>query len=72
LKNNCNIITKRFIKRYIIKALPDLEHLDYSGSEAKFKFPTLPSGRYGTNNGSLNADMISGASVAELIAERLK
>jgi hypothetical protein len=62
------------LQRYIIKkkALPDLEHLDYSGSEAKFKFSdTIYLAGDTQLNGSLNADM-SGASVAELIAERLK
>jgi hypothetical protein len=51
--------------------LPDLEH--YSGSEAKFKFSdTIYLAGDTELNGSLNADMISGASVAKLIAERLK
>jgi hypothetical protein len=54
--------------------LPDLEHLDYSGSEAKFKFSdTIYLAEIRNElNGFLNADMISGASVAKLIAERLK
>jgi hypothetical protein len=39
LRNNCSIISKRFIKRYIKKGLPDLEHFDYSG-ESSLNFPT--------------------------------
>jgi hypothetical protein len=42
LRNNCSIISKRFIKRYIIKkALPDLENFDYGGSKSGLNFPTL-------------------------------
>jgi hypothetical protein len=74
LKNNCGIITKRFIKRYIIKkALPDLEHVEYNGSEAKFKFSESIYLAGDTQlNGSLNAAMTSGESVTKLIAERFK
>ncbi|MGO4818331.1 FAD-dependent oxidoreductase [Flavobacterium sp. W22_SRS_FP1] len=74
LKNNCGIITKRFIKRYIIKkALPDLEHVEYNGSEAEFKFSESIYLAGDTQlNGSLNAAMTSGESVAKLIAERFK
>jgi protoporphyrinogen oxidase len=74
LKNNCGIITKRFIKRYTIKkALPDLEHVDYSGNEAKFKFSdTIYLAGDTRLNGSLNAAMTSGEAVAKLIAERFK
>jgi hypothetical protein len=35
------IITSSFIKRYNKKALPDLEHVDYSGNEANLNFRTL-------------------------------
>ncbi len=74
LKNNCGIITKRFIKRYIIKkALPDLKHVEYNGSEAKFKFSDSIYLAGDTQlNGSLNAAMTSGESVTKLIAERFK
>ena len=74
LKNNCGIISKRFIKRYTIKkALPDLERVDYSGSEAKFKFSNSIYLAGDTQlNGSLNAAMTSGESVAKLIGERFK
>jgi protoporphyrinogen oxidase len=67
LKNNCGIITKRFIKRYIIKkALPDLEHVSYKGSNAKFKFSESIYLAGDTQlNGSLNAAMTSGESVAK-------
>jgi protoporphyrinogen oxidase len=74
LKNNCGITTKRFIKRYIIKkALPDLEHVSYNGSDAKFKFSdTIYLAGDTQLNGSLNAAMTSGEAVAKLIAERFK
>jgi protoporphyrinogen oxidase len=74
LKSNCGIITKRFIKRYTIKkALPDLEHVDYSGNDAKFKFSDSIYLAGDTQlNGSLNAAMTSGETVAKLIAERFK
>lgn len=74
LKNNCGIITKRFIKRYTIKkALPDLEHVSYNGSDAKFKFSdTIYLAGDMRLNGSLNAAMTSGEAVAKLIAERFK
>jgi protoporphyrinogen oxidase len=74
LKNNCSIITKRFIKRYTIKkALPDLEHVDYIGSEAKFKFSdTIYLAGDTQLNGSLNAAMTSGEVVAKLVAARFK
>jgi protoporphyrinogen oxidase len=74
LKKNCGIITKRFIKRYTIKkALPDLEHVSYNGSNAKFKFSdTIYLAGDTQLNGSLNAAMTSGEAVANLIAERFK
>jgi protoporphyrinogen oxidase len=74
LKSNCGIITKRFIKRYTIKkALPDLEHVDYSGNDAKFKFSDSIYLAGDTQlNGSLNAAMTSGETVAKLIAEHFK
>jgi protoporphyrinogen oxidase len=74
LKKNCGIITKRFIKRYTIKkALPDLEHVSYNGSNAKFKFSdTIYLAGDTQLNGSLNAAMTSGEAVATLIAERFK
>jgi protoporphyrinogen oxidase len=74
LKSNCGIITKRFIKRYTIKkALPDLEHVDYSGNDAKFKFSDSIYLAGDTQlNGSLNAAMTSGEIVAKLIAEHFK
>ena len=70
LKNICGITTKRFVKRYIIKrALPDLDHVDYSDNEAKFKFSDSI---YLTGdtllNGSLNAAMTSGEIVGQLIS----
>ena len=72
LKNKCGIITKRFIKRYSIKkALPDLEHLDYFGSDEKFLFSdTIYLAGDTMLNGSLNAAMTSGEIVAQLIGER--
>ncbi|EIA07650.1 FAD-dependent oxidoreductase [Flavobacterium frigoris] len=74
LENNCGIVAKRFIKRYIIKkALPDLEHVDYNGSLDKFKFSDNIYLAGDTQlNGSLNAAMTSGETVAKLIAERFK
>jgi protoporphyrinogen oxidase len=74
LKNNCGIITKRFIKRYTIKkALPDLDRVDYSGSDATFTFSDSIYLAGDTQlNGSLNAAMTSGEAVAKLIAERFK
>jgi protoporphyrinogen oxidase len=74
LKNNCGIITKRFIKRYTIKkALPNIEHVDNNGGEAKFKFSdTIYLAGDTQLNGSLNAAMTSGELVAKLIDERFK
>lgn len=74
LKNNCGIITKRFIKRYKIKkALPDLEHVSYSGNEVIFKFSeTIYLAGDLLINGSLNAAMTSGELIAKLISERFK
>jgi hypothetical protein len=74
LKNSCGIIVKRFIKRKTIKkALPDLEHVDDNGSEAKFKFSDTIYVAVDTQlNKSINAAMTSGEIVAKLIAERFK
>lgn len=74
LKNNCGIITKRFIKRYTIKkALPNIEHVDNNGGDTKFKFSdTIYLAGDTQLNGSLNAAMTSGELVAKLIAERFK
>jgi protoporphyrinogen oxidase len=74
LKSNCDIITKRFIKRYTIKkALPDLEYVSHNGSDANFKFSeTIYLVGDTQLNGSLNAAMTSGEAVAKLIAKRFK
>ena len=71
LKKYCGITTKRFIKRYEIqKALPDLEYVEYNGKNTKYKFSdSIYLSGDTLLNGSLNAAMTSGETVAKLVSE---
>ncbi|WP_054851053.1 FAD-dependent oxidoreductase [Olleya sp. ITB9] len=73
LKTYCNIVTKRFIKRYRInKALPDLKHVSHISNSSEFKYSdTIYLAGDTQLNGSINAAMSSGESVAKHIIQKL-
>ncbi|WP_289045462.1 FAD-dependent oxidoreductase [uncultured Olleya sp.] len=73
LKTYCNIVTKRFIKRYKIKkALPNLKHVSNSSNSSEFKYSdTIYLAGDTQLNGSINAAMSSGETVAKHIIETL-
>ncbi|AXO79302.1 FAD-dependent oxidoreductase [Olleya aquimaris] len=73
LKTYCNIVTKRFIKRYKIKkALPNLKQVSHSSNSSEFKYSdTIYLAGDTQLNGSINAAMSSGETVAKHIIETL-
>lgn len=73
LKTYCNIVTKRFIKRYRInKALPDLKQVSHISNSSEFKYSdTIYLAGDTQLNGSINAAMSSGETVAKHIIETL-
>lgn len=74
LKTYCNIVTKRFIKRYKInKALPDLKQVSHISNSSEFKYSdTIYLAGDTQLNGSINAAMSSGETVAKHIIETIQ